>query len=203
MLSWVSFWINHEATSARVALGNRQKHMSRGIKLKMKCCLGVNAPNMRHHCKMMLWNFLRRCERIKNTLISLFFHQCGLSPFHSDTFFCRYYNGADDDYYKYRSTVVIATNLLRQSYRHLPGDVLCFCVRGTAGIRRRQLYLLGCSSQAESETHERSEEEWSRNWLPGNGTKQEIKWAISFVEVLHNSDDKVFIFSMPIPCMQT
>jgi hypothetical protein len=23
MLSWVSFWINHEATSARVALGNK------------------------------------------------------------------------------------------------------------------------------------------------------------------------------------
>ena len=24
MLSWVSFWINHEATSARVALGNTE-----------------------------------------------------------------------------------------------------------------------------------------------------------------------------------
>ena len=28
MLSWVSFWINHEATSARVALGKREETRS-------------------------------------------------------------------------------------------------------------------------------------------------------------------------------
>ena len=33
MLSWVSFWINHEATSARVALGNVTSHGSRELHL--------------------------------------------------------------------------------------------------------------------------------------------------------------------------
>jgi len=28
MLSWVSFWINHEATSARVALGKNRKKLN-------------------------------------------------------------------------------------------------------------------------------------------------------------------------------
>lgn len=43
MLSWVSFWINHEATSARVALGNK---LLRQIKWKnIKFCLHYRNNN--------------------------------------------------------------------------------------------------------------------------------------------------------------
>lgn len=41
MLSWVSFWINHEATSARVALGNAMKCKNQNFKFQLLIVIGI------------------------------------------------------------------------------------------------------------------------------------------------------------------
>ena len=44
MLSWVSFWINHEATSARVALGNIVRLAREHIKKYLVTKLSLDLP---------------------------------------------------------------------------------------------------------------------------------------------------------------
>ena len=45
-------------------------------------------------------------------------------------------------------------------YRHLPGDVLRVRVRGAAGVRGRQLHLLGRQGQEEEEGEEAKGKCW-------------------------------------------
>ena len=65
---------------------------------------------------------------------------------------CRDYHGPHHDHNQHRRALLAATHFLCQGHRHLLGHVLCLCFRGAVGIRGRQLHLLGCSSQAESQT---------------------------------------------------
>lgn len=66
----------------------------------------------------------------------------------------RYNHGADDDHDQHRSAVLPATDLLRESHRHLPRDVLCLRVRRPAGVRSSQLHILGGAGEEKEERKE-------------------------------------------------
>lgn len=59
----------------------------------------------------------------------------------------RYNNGTNNDNDKHGCAQQLAAHLVREGHRHIPGDVLRVRVRRAAGVRRRQLHVLGRARQ--------------------------------------------------------
>ena len=72
-----------------------------------------------------------------------------LSAIDNDMNSRRYHHGLDHDNDQHGGEVITPAHLLRESYRHLPGILFRIRVRRLAGVRRRQLHVLGSARQEE------------------------------------------------------
>lgn len=110
-LSWVSFWINHEATSARVALGMYQnRHLT-----------------FYRSCSILLFLF-------SNYLLIHVHEMCDShvnNPFSSSSsfFVTRNNDGPNNDHNKYRSKSITTKDIIHQGHRYLSCSLLHICIR--------------------------------------------------------------------------
>ena len=130
MLSWVSFWINHEATSARVALGNQstttptltayQCRISFTLSILCANCVWSSTANLIHHVELI------------ELLLAW-----------------RNNDGADHDDHQHGREVIAAANFLRKGHRCVPSHVFRLRLCCPPRVRRCQLHILGRPSQKE------------------------------------------------------
>ncbi|XP_035800563.1 gamma-aminobutyric acid receptor subunit beta-3-like isoform X7 [Amphiprion ocellaris] len=124
ILSWVSFWINYDASAARVAL----------------------EPYIQHDVELWqsrdsnLWSL--SCQPFLH-FTELFLQMLSLCVFESLTLhFLLDHHGANYDHHQHPPEGDIAENPLRQGYRHVSDGLLRHGLPGPARVRLCQLHLL-------------------------------------------------------------
>lgn len=83
---------------------------------------------------------------------------------------CRNHDRADDDHNQYGRSQFIAAHFIRESHRHLSGNVFRICFCGIARIRRCQLHVLGRPSEEEAE----EKQKWTQNCRYGSTKSQTL-----------------------------